>query len=102
MTYPLISGTLRDSVDTPHKVKEQAQMKSEIFLSYSRADHSLGEQFVRTGETRGLNIWFDDKIEGGENWRQKCLARQRPLSYCFLNIPTVRLNLSKNLPSLTI
>jgi TIR domain len=46
-------------------------MESEIFLSYSRADHSLAEQFVRTAETRGLNIWFDDKIEGGENWRQK-------------------------------
>jgi hypothetical protein len=46
-------------------------MESEIFLSYSRADHSLAEQFVRIAETRGLNIWFDDKIEGGENWRQK-------------------------------
>jgi hypothetical protein len=44
-------------------------MGSDIFLSYSRADRALAEKFVETASRRGVNVWFDEKIEGGEDWR---------------------------------
>jgi hypothetical protein len=46
-------------------------MGSDIFLSYSRADHQLAERFVEAAAARGINVWFDLQIEGGENWREK-------------------------------
>ena len=46
-------------------------MGSDIFLSYSRADHQLAERFVEAAAARGISVWFDDQIEGGENWREK-------------------------------
>jgi hypothetical protein len=46
-------------------------MNSDIFLSYSRADQQLAEQFVRTASARGLSVWYDQMIEGGQDWRGK-------------------------------
>jgi hypothetical protein len=46
-------------------------MGSDIFLSYSRADHQLAEGFVKAAAARGISVWFDVQIEGGENWREK-------------------------------
>lgn len=46
----------------------------EIFLSYCRADRQLAEQFVRAAADRGVTVWFDEKIEGGEDWRQRIVA----------------------------
>jgi hypothetical protein len=46
-------------------------MGSDIFLSYSRADHELAERFVAAAAARGVSVWFDVQIEGGENWREK-------------------------------
>lgn len=46
-------------------------MASDIFLSYCRADRPLAEQFVSTAAARGLEVWFDEEIEGGEDWREK-------------------------------
>jgi len=46
-------------------------MAVDIFLSYSRADFPLAEQFVRTAAARGVNVWFDQQIEGGQDWREK-------------------------------
>jgi hypothetical protein len=46
-------------------------MSFDIFLSYSRADHQLAQRFVEAAATRGVSVWFDDQIEGGENWREK-------------------------------
>jgi hypothetical protein len=46
-------------------------MSSDIFLSYSRADHQLAERFVEAAAACGVSVWFDHQIEGGENWREK-------------------------------
>jgi len=46
-------------------------MGSDIFLSYSRSDHQLAERFVEAAAARGISVWFDVQIEGGENWREK-------------------------------
>lgn len=46
-------------------------MGYDIFLSYSRPDRQLAEQFVQTAAARGVNVWFDEKIEGGQDWRER-------------------------------
>ena len=46
-------------------------MANDIFLSYSRADRPLAEQFVRVSSERGLAVWFDERLEGGEDWRER-------------------------------
>jgi len=46
-------------------------MTNDIFLSYSRNDRLLAEQFVRTAASRGVNVWFDEHIEGGQDWRAR-------------------------------
>jgi hypothetical protein len=47
---------------------------SDLFLSYSRADRPLAEQFVRTAAARGVNVWYDEDIEGGRDWRERIVA----------------------------
>ena len=42
-------------------------MGSDLFLSYSRADRLLAEQFVKTAAARGVNVWYDEDIEGGRD-----------------------------------
>ena len=49
-------------------------MGSDLFLSYSRADRPLAEQFVRTAAARGVNVWYDEDIEGGRDWRERIVA----------------------------
>jgi hypothetical protein len=46
-------------------------MASDIFLSYSRADRLIAEQFVKTAAAHGVNVWFDERIGGGEDWRER-------------------------------
>ena len=46
-------------------------MASDIFLSYSRNDRQFAEQFVKTAASRGVNVWFDENIEGGQDWRER-------------------------------
>lgn len=46
-------------------------MVSDLFLSYSRADRPLAERFVSTATARGVNVWYDKDIGGGEDWREK-------------------------------
>jgi len=47
---------------------------SDLFLSYSRADRPLAEQFVKTAAARGVNVWYDEDIEGGRDWRERIVA----------------------------
>jgi hypothetical protein len=46
-------------------------MASDIFLSYCRDDRPLAEQFVSIAARHGVNVWFDEEIEGGQDWREK-------------------------------
>jgi len=50
------------------------QMASDIFLSYCRKDRLLAEQFVSTAAARGVNVWFDEEIGGGQDWREKIVG----------------------------
>jgi hypothetical protein len=47
---------------------------SDLFLSYSRADRPLAEQFVKTAAARGVNVWYDEDIEGGRDWRDRIVV----------------------------
>jgi len=49
-------------------------MGSDLFLSYSRADRPFAEQFVKAAAARGVNVWYDEDIEGGQDWREKIVA----------------------------
>ncbi|MEM9668254.1 MAG: toll/interleukin-1 receptor domain-containing protein [Pseudomonadota bacterium] len=44
-------------------------MNHDIFLSYRRSDQELAGALVEALETRGLTVWWDQKIEGGIDWR---------------------------------
>ena len=56
------------------KTQKREQVGSDLFLSYSRADRPLAEQFVRTAAARGVNVWYDEDIEGGRDWRERIVA----------------------------
>lgn len=44
-------------------------MKFDIFLSYRRSDQELVRALVAAMEAKGLRVWWDNKIGGGEDWR---------------------------------
>lgn len=44
-------------------------MAYDIFISYRRTDQSLARALVFALEARGISVWWDQKIEGGEDWR---------------------------------
>ena len=45
-------------------------MKYDIFVSYRRSDRELVASVVRRLEARGVGVWYDAAIEGGEDWRE--------------------------------
>ncbi len=44
-------------------------MGYDIFLSYRRADQELARTLVAALEARGVGVWWDQKIDGGVDWR---------------------------------
>ncbi len=44
-------------------------MNYDIFLSYRRADQELARALVEALDARGVGVWWDQKIEGGVDWR---------------------------------
>ncbi len=52
-------------------------MSYDIFLSYSRTDKALAERFVQAAATRGLQVWYDQFISGGTDWRDTIVAALR-------------------------
>ena len=42
---------------------------SDVFLSYRRSDQQLAGALVDALQARGVDVWWDQKIEGGEDWR---------------------------------
>lgn len=47
----------------------EIDMANDVFLSYRRTDQSLARALVAALEARGVKVWWDDYIEGGEDWR---------------------------------
>ena len=48
-----------------------------VFLSHSRLDRTLATSVVHAIESYGLVVWWDWKIDGGENWRRTIHERLR-------------------------
>lgn len=45
-------------------------MQYDFFLSYRRTDQALARSLAGALEGRGVRVWWDDRIEGGEDWRE--------------------------------
>lgn len=45
-------------------------MQYDFFLSYRRTDQALARSLAGALEGRGARVWWDDRIEAGEDWRE--------------------------------
>ncbi len=45
-------------------------MAHDIFISYRRVDQELAKALVDGLTARGVRVWWDGEIEGGEDWRE--------------------------------
>ncbi|MEO0816530.1 MAG: TIR domain-containing protein [Pseudomonadota bacterium] len=45
-------------------------MAYDVFLSYRRTDQALASSVVDALTAQGLDVWWDQRIEGGEDWRE--------------------------------
>jgi len=41
----------------------------DFFLSYRRSDQAVGRALASELQARGATVWWDERIEGGEDWR---------------------------------
>ncbi|MBI1338859.1 TIR domain-containing protein [bacterium] len=46
----------------------------DIFVSYRRSDRAFVDQLVQRLQARGVSVWYDSQIEGGDDWREKIVA----------------------------
>jgi TIR domain len=44
-------------------------MTHDIFLSYSHTDRKIADKFIKIASARGLRVWYDQLILGGQDWR---------------------------------
>lgn len=44
-------------------------MSNDVFLSYRRSDQMLAQSLVEALQKQGVKVWWDQMIEGGEDWR---------------------------------
>ena len=44
-------------------------MTNDVFLSYRRTDQALAQSLVEALQKNGVKVWWDQMIEGGEDWR---------------------------------
>lgn len=44
-------------------------MTHDIFLSYSHTDRKIADRFIKIASARGLRVWYDQLILGGQDWR---------------------------------
>ncbi|MFN7054001.1 toll/interleukin-1 receptor domain-containing protein [Hyphomonas sp.] len=49
-------------------------MQHDFFLSYRRTDQALARQLVEALRARGGRVWWDEHIEGGEDWREAIVS----------------------------
>jgi hypothetical protein len=54
---------------------------ADIFISYKREDRQLVRPLVRTLQERGFTVWWDSRIETGENW-MTCIKRALDAAGC--------------------
>jgi hypothetical protein len=44
-------------------------MTHDVFLSYSHTDRKIADKFIKIASARGLRVWYDQLILGGQDWR---------------------------------
>jgi hypothetical protein len=49
----------------------------DIFLSYCRTDKALADRFIEAAKQRGLTVWYDQLISGGQDWRNSIVEALR-------------------------
>ena len=49
-------------------------MTYDIFISYRRSDQAIARSLVAELEKQGLSVWWDQNIDGGEDWRDAIVA----------------------------
>ena len=49
-------------------------MQYDIFISYRRSDQPMARALVAELEKRGVKVWWDQMIEGGEDWRDAIVS----------------------------
>ncbi len=49
-------------------------MQYDIFLSYRRSDQPIARALVAELEKRGIAVWWDQLIDGGQDWRDAIVA----------------------------
>ena len=49
-------------------------MSYDIFISYRRSDQAIARALVADLEKQGLSVWWDQHIEGGDDWRDAIVA----------------------------
>lgn len=49
-------------------------MQYDIFLSYRRSDQPIARALVAELQNRGIAVWWDQLIDGGQDWRDAIVA----------------------------
>ncbi|VUX55557.1 protein of unknown function [uncultured Woeseiaceae bacterium] len=60
---------------------------ADVFLSYKREDRPLVRPLVRALQMRGFTVWWDSRIETGENWLA-CIKRALDAASCVVVVWT--------------
>lgn len=59
-------------------------MLHDVFISYAREDRTRVEEFARYMIARGLSVWFDDRIKGGQQPYDEIATALRDSSFVLL------------------
>lgn len=62
---------------------------ADVFISYKREDRPLVRPLVRALQARGYTVWWDSRIETGENWLA-CIKRALDGASCVVVLCTPR------------
>lgn len=62
-------GAVLTSIKKYAPFGEDAAMEFDLFLSYRRSDQAIARAVVSELEKRNVRVWWDQLIEGGEDWR---------------------------------
>lgn len=71
-------------------------MQYDVFISYRRSDQTVARSLVQELEQRGVRVWWDQKIEGGQDWRD-AIVEGLQSSTCLVILFSEECNGSKQL-----
>ena len=54
---------------------------ADVFISYKREDRELVRRLVRALQKRGFTVWWDNRLEWGDNW-MRCIKRALDAAAC--------------------